>query len=435
MTNIELQKLLNETPGGDVIIPSGEYEGPFAVNKTCRIIGRDVTLWRNKGPVLIINASDVILEELRVEIANNNLSAADSVAISSAKGDTKFNNIEIIGRISGIKDEEKAWGIPKFLNLGRLPAEKTCSFELELTVPVRTEILSTVHDITLTPSVLEAGTTVVTMTISPVRNGSYIYGELLFRSAVTRRVYVSGSADENAAASHEPAMLYKADPEALAEEERAAAESTAEAFAEEIIFPDMSEPLPDKKEMYTAENKDEPAELNSIFILERGMHIPLSCATAEIELVYDNKDFPMEIDAFAFMADKHLTVTKNDRFVFFGNDHSNCGGVRYLNAPDKKVLYINFNILPLDIAEIDIAYSIYENPTGLNFSHLKNPAVSVKLSDGRNLVYPLAKPLDCNTLVGLEICYTNSRWELTPLGMAYPMGLNSLCSNYGLKIR
>ena len=95
MTNIELQKLLNETPGGDVIIPSGEYEGPFAVNKTCRIIGRDVTLWRNKGPVLIINASDVILEELRVEIANNNLSAADSVAISSAKGDTKFNNIEI----------------------------------------------------------------------------------------------------------------------------------------------------------------------------------------------------------------------------------------------------------------------------------------------------------------------------------------------------
>ncbi|MBQ8826538.1 MAG: TerD family protein [Oscillospiraceae bacterium] len=435
MTNIELQKLLNETVGGDVIIPSGEFEGPFAVNKPCRIIGRDVTLWRNKGPVLSVNAPNVILEELRVEITNNNLNAADSVAVSSARGDTKFNDVEIIGRLSGIKDEEKAWGIPKFINLGRLPAERACSFELVLTVPVRTEIMSTVHDITLTPSVLEAGTTSVTMTVSPVRSGSYIYGELLFRSAVTRRVYVSGSADENVTAFEDGSTLYKADPEALAEEERDAAESAAESFVEEVIFPEMSEPLPEKNEMYTAENKDDPADLNSLFILERGMHIPITCATAEIELIYDNKDFPMEIDAFAFMADKHLTVTKNDRFVFFGNDHSNCGGVRYLNAPDKKVLYVNFNILPLDIAEIDIAYSIYENPTGLNFSHLKNPAVSVRLSDGRNLIYPLVKPLDQNTLVGLEICYTNSRWELTPLGMVYPMGLNSLCSNYGLKIR
>ena len=236
MTNIELQKLLNDTPGGDVTIPSGEFEGPFAVNKTCRIIGKDVTLWRNKGPVLRVNAPNVVLEDLRVEITNNNLGAADSVAVSSSTGDTKFDNVEIIGRLSGIKDEEKPWGIPKFINLGRLPAEKVCCFELELIVPVRTEILSTVHDIILTPSVLEAGTNVVTMTISPVRSGSYIYGELLFRSAVTRRVYVSGSADENVTDFEDGIMLYKADPEALAEEERTAAESAADDFAEEMIF-------------------------------------------------------------------------------------------------------------------------------------------------------------------------------------------------------
>lgn len=426
-----MQKLLNSPENGEVRLPSGEFEGPFMVNAPCRIIGRDTTLWRNKGPVLIINTPGVTVENIRAEITNSNLPSSESVAIV-AKEDTVFKDTEIIGRLTGVKGEEKPWGIPKFVRLGRIPAERQLEFILEVIVPVRTEIISEVHDVTVSPTVLEAGANTVTLRVSPVRSGSYIYGELVFCSAVKKRVYVSGTADENVFVQSE-SVIYRADPQAMAQEENSC--ETAETYADEVIFPDMSVPLPEKNEMYTPEvdtSKDTP---QSLFILERGMHIPLGCDGAEIELVYDNKDFPMEIDAFAFMADKHLAVTKNDRFVFFGNDHSQCGGVRYLNAPDRKVMYINFNILPMDISEVDIAYSIYENPTGLNFSHLKNPAISVKLSDGRHFIYPLQKPLDKNTLVGLEISYMNSRWELTPLGMIYPMGLSSLCSNYGLKIR
>lgn len=434
MTNIELQKLLNEPVNGEVRIPAGEFEGPFAVSKPCRIIGNDTTLWRNKGPVLSINSHGVTVEKIRAEITNSSLSAADNVAVS-AKEDTAFSDVEIIGRLTGIKGEEKPWGIPKFIALGKLPAERQLEFRMEVIVPVRTEIICDVHDVKISPAVLEAGENTVTLTVSPIRNGSYIYGELQFCSSVIRRVCISGSADENVTEFTDGKVLYKADAVQLEEEEAAYSKAAADFFAEDIIFPDISEPLPEKNEMYTPEEVKEEAPSKSLFILERGMHIPLNCDGAEIELIYDNKGFPMEIDAFAFMADKHLMVTKNDRFVFFGNDHSLCGGVRYLNAPDKKVMYVNFNILPLDVAEIDIAYSIYENPTGLNFSHLKNPAISVKTSDGRQFIYPLAKPLDKNTLVGLEISYTNSRWELTPLGMIYPMGLNSLCSNYGLKIR
>lgn len=434
MTNIELQRLLNEPVNGEVRIPAGEFEGPFTVSKPCRIIGNDTTLWRNKGPVLSINSHGVTVEKIRAEITNSSLSAADNIAVS-AKEDTVFTDTEIIGRLTGIKGEEKPWGIPKFIALGRLPAERQLEFRMEITVPVRTELICDVHDVRVNPTVLEPGENNVTLTVSPIRNGSYIYGEMLFKSALTRRICISGSADENVTDFTDGRVLYKADAAALAAEEADYAKAAAENFAEDIIFLDVSQPLPDKNELYTPEEVKDEAPAQSLFILERGMHIPLNCDGAEIELIYDNKDFPMEIDAFAFMADKHLMVKQNDRFVFFGNDHSLCGGVRYLNAPDKKVMYINFNILPLDVAEIDIAYSIYENPTGLNFSHLKNPAISVKTSDGRQFIYPLAKPLDKNTLVGLEISYTNSRWELTPLGMIYPMGLNSLCSNYGLKIR
>ena len=200
-----------------------------------------------------------------------------------------------------------------------------------------------------------------------------------------------------------------------------------------MIYPEAVS-LPEKNEMYKPEIEEEKTPLRSLYIINRGMHIPITCADAEIELIYDNKDFPMAVDAFAFMADKHGNVTQNDRFVFFGNDHSQCGSVRYLDAPDKKAMYINFNILPLDISQIDIAYSIYDNPRGLDFSGLVNPAISVKLGNGQCLIYQLEKPLDQNTLVGLEIAYLNSRWELTPLGMIYPMGLNNLCGNYGLKI-
>ncbi len=431
----ELQELLNN-PGlnGEIRLPSGEFEGPFSVNSPCRVIGNSTTLWRGRGPVLTVNAENVTLENLRIEITNDSLPAGENISVLSQKSGTKFSNVEVIGRIGGIDGEDSPWGIPKMLSLGKFPAETECSCTAEIIVPVEAELISISHDITVSPERLTAGTNTVTVTIAPIRKGSYVYGELLLRSAVTRRIYVSGSADDTVTDFENGKIIFKADAAALAEEEKILEELS---FEEEIIYPELSEPLPEKNEMYKPEISEigeETESLHSLYIINRGMSVPIKCASAEIELLYDNKDFPMEVDAFAFMADKHGNVTRNDRFIFFGNDHSEYGEVRYLNAPDKKAIYINFNILPLDVSEIDIAYSIYENPAMLNFRNLKNPAISVKLSDEMQLIYRLEPPLNENTLVGLQIVYSNSRWELTPLGMIYPMGLASLCGNYGLKI-
>ncbi len=433
MTNSELQRLIdNPDFSGEVHIPSGEFEGPFTISKPCRIIGNNTTIWCRKGSVITVSSSGAVLENLRIEITNENLPAAECIAVNSMHGDTKFTDVEIDGRLKGIPGEEKPWGIPKILSLGKIPAECECSFTIEVIVPVKTEIISVIHDVTISPAFLDEGKNVVTVTIAPIRSGSYIYGELLFKSAVTRRVYLSCSADEAASDFENGRVVFAADEAALEAEEK---ETAQVEFAEEMIFPDMSVPVSQTNE-YTPEIvEDEPVETHSLFMLERGMNVPVNCESAEIELLYDNKDFPMEIDAFTFMADKHLNVTKNDRFVFFGNDHSLCGGVRYLNAPDRKVIYINFDRLPIDVAEIDIAYSIYQNPLNLNFSNLKNPAISIKLSDGRQLIYRLQPPLTHNTVVGIEIGYSESHWVINPLGMIYPMGLESLCSNYGLKIK
>lgn len=435
MTSIELQKLLNSPDrSGEVHLPQGEFEGPFVIEKPCKVIGNETTLWSGRGAVLTVKASEVSLEHLRAEITNSSLTGPDSIAISSLTGDTAFSDVEIIGGISGIEGEEQPWGVPKNIDLGKIPPERECSFVMELITPAAAELISTFHDISVYPERLEPGENRVTLTVQPIRSGSYIYGELLLRSKVTRRIYLSGVSAEGAAFEDEQ-TVFKADPSAMAAE----AEAMSRAAEEEIIYPDIIDTPPDSSQMYkpeevTEEPPEEKQELHSLYIIERGMHIMLECAEAEIELVYDNKDFPMDVDAFAFMTDKHGIVTQNDRFVFFGNDRSFCGGVKYLNAPDKKAMYINFNVLPLDIAGIDIAYSIYENPGGLDFSDLKNPAVRINLSDGKTLIYQLEKPLNAGTVVGAAISYTNSRWELSPLGMIYPKGLADLCGNYGLKI-
>ncbi|MGN0585833.1 MAG: TerD family protein [Oscillospiraceae bacterium] len=432
---INIQRLIDSTSAyGEVYLPQGEFEGPFTVNKPCRIIGDNTTLWCGSGTILTIKAGGAELENLRAEITCADPNSADCAAICCEADDTKFDGVEIIGRVIGIDGEDKPWGIPRTLELGTFPAERQCTFKAELIVPVETDITSLFQDMTIEPRHLSSGRNTVTVTCAPIRAGSYIYGEVLLRSEFIRRIYISGAAGD-APEYIDGAVIFSADENALAAEEEALKNIAVQKISEqEIIFPDFIEPPPDTNEMYIPPVDDTPAQIHSLCIIERGMVVTPQTSELEIELIYDNKDFPMDVDAFAFMADKHGNVTHNDRFVFFGNDRSLCGGVRYLNAPDKKAMYINFNIMPLDVNQIDIAYSIYENPRGLNFSDLINPAISIKTGDGQQMIFRLEPPLNQSTLVGLEIRYENSRWGISPLGMIYPMGLANLCGNYGLKI-
>lgn len=432
---INIQRLIDSASEyGEVYLPQGEFEGPFTVSKPCRIIGENTTLWSGSGTILTISSDGVAVENLRAELTRADPNAADCAAIRCEADGAKFDGVEIIGRIIGIDGEEKPWGIPRTLELGSFPPERQCTFKAELIVPVETDITPLFQDMTIEPKRLSPGRNTVTVTCAPIRAGSYIYGEVLLRSEFIRRVYISGAAGD-APGYIDGAVIFSADENALAAEEEAVRLREERNISEQdIIFPDMTEPPPDTNEMYIPPADDTPAQLHSLCIIERGMVVTPQSPELEIEFIYDNKDFPMDVDAFAFMADKRGIVTRNDRFVFFGNDRSLCGGVRYLNAPDKKVMYISFDIIPPDVSQIDIAYSIYENPRGLNFSDLENPAISIKTGDGQHMIFRIAPPLDQSTLVGLEMRCEDSRWGISPLGMIYPMGLADLCGNYGLKI-
>lgn len=416
----ELQKRLDSAElNGEVKIPHGEYEGNFVISVPCTVHGNGALLMCGKGTVLTINAPDVEINDLFAE----HLDPRGGTAICSSCQGTALNNVTVSGKVTGVDGEEGYFGIPTVINIGSFPEEELCSVRIHIAIPTAARLISNADGINIPSPELSAGENIVLIEIEPMRSGTILYGELMLETGVKRRIYISGEAVSNAYGFEDGALVYEAEP----------APSDDEISEQGVIYPeedDDDEPL-----ISPMPYDDEKSKTHELLIIERGMLVKADSASAQIELLYDNKDFPMEIDAFAFMANDEGTVTQNDRFVFFGNDHSVGGGVKFLNAPDKKVFYINFDLIPQDVAEIDIAYSIYSNPMNLNFSDLSNPAVSITLENGTNYIFMLPKPLDVGTLVGIELIRSEDGFRISPLGMIYPRGLEDLCRNYGLILK
>lgn len=405
---------------GEVKIPHGEYEGNFVVSVPCTINGNGALLLCDKGTALTVKAPDVEINDLLTE----HIDPRVGTALCSSCSGTMLNNVVVSGKVTGIDGEEGYFGIPTVINVGAFPADERCTVRINILLPTAAYLASNASGVTIPSPELYAGENTVLIEIEPMKSGTVLYGELMLETGVSRRIYISGEAVSNAHGFEDGALVYEAEP----------APTEDEISEQGIIYPEEDEEDIDEALLAPMPYDDEKEKTHELLIIERGMLVKADSPTAQIELLYDNKDFPMEVDAFAFMTNDEGIVTQNDRFVFFGNDHSIGGGVRLLNAPDKKVFHINFSLIPQDVAEIDIAYSIYSNPMNLNFSDLVNPAVSITLSDGTNYIFMLPKPLDVGTVVGIELIRNEDGFRISPLGMIYPRGLEDLCRNYGLNI-
>ncbi len=423
MNNSDIQRLLDSPENyGTVNLPGGEFEGPFEINKPCTVIGNNTTLWGGTGAILTVKAPGVTLRNLRVEITNDSLPPHKYISIYSTVHDTSFENVEVIGNLAGIAGEEKYWGIPKVLNMGSFSSDKKHIFRFMLDVPVDAELIASFYDVKIYPDKLKAGINTVTIETSPVRTGSYIYGEIFLKSAVTRRIYLSGTADENLTDTHNGTVIFEPS------EYNAAGHFTEQdIIAESIIFPEINYNLKNTEKLYSPDNNDE-------IIIRRGQNINLTCTNAEIDLVCASSDFPMDIDIYAFLLDSYGSVRAKNNFVFFGNDHSACTGVKYLNAPDKRVMFLNLKSIAPDISQTDIAFSIYDAAPDVNFSRLKEPAMRIACDDGKTYIFPLQGKLNEKTLVACEIKRRDNLWVLNPLGMIYRYGINELCGSYGIKV-
>ncbi len=424
-----IQQLLdNPDSTGRVELPRGELEGKFIVRKSCKINGNGSLLWSNSGPVLIVDAENVQIDNLKIELTNSNLPPEQYVSVFCRNNDTAFTNVEVNGAVLGIKDEEQFWGIPRIIDLGTFEAEKEHAYIIEIYSPVEAEISCNFHDVTLSVDTLVQGYNTVTVNVGKIRSGSLIYGNIVIKSAVERRVILSGTAgDENTFA--DGAMLYTVDREAPVQ------------YAEMLNNLDyvqlatMPEPELETVEPELEEIDEEPViEYNEEnVIIAPGKRLPIAPKQYKIELI-GKSELKMDIDAYLFMLDSNGKVSNDKRMIFFGNDHSDCGSVTYLNAPDKRVMYIDFRRIPAGVSMMVMLFSIYGNNPDHLFDKFRDGDISILCENGVHMHLPLSENIHQKTLLAVAFERTDGIWEMIPSGKGIGLPLEEICRGYGVTI-
>lgn len=431
----DIQKLLDSPDSsGNVHLPAGEFEGKFIVTKSCTVNGNGAVLWNSSGPVLVVAAENVTVNNIKIELTSDNIPYEQTVSVYCKYGDTKFSDTEINGMLLGIPDEEQYWGFPRIVSLGRLPAEMEQSFALELYAPVEAEISGELYNVSLSADTLSAGFNTVTLTVGKVRSGSLLYGCIRIRSAVERKIIISGEiGDENEPMSagymlcsvqrdapiRHSEMLERLDPVQLAtfpEPEQEAVESVYEPIDEPVTY------------------SGESGVREENVLIPSGKRLPLSMKQYKFELLWKSARTAIDMDGYLFMLNGGGTVSSDKRMIFFGNDRSDCGSVHYLNAADKRAMFIDFGAVPKDVTRMVLLFSIYGNKPDQLFSMLDGAEISILCENGVHMHMPLENGIQYRTVLALGFEKTDGVWEMISSGKGVAMSLADICRSYGVTV-
>jgi stress response protein SCP2 len=287
--------------------------------------------------------------------------------------------------------------IPKILKLGLIPAETLYAAVFEVITDGDSEITNT-QDIKFSQSSLTAGKNTVTATIAPLREGTILYTDFKIadeKVIITAEASISGYNEQDR-------LVYSTDGGDSETPER----------------------------LYLPKYPGSPQKQTAETILTRGSHINLRGDDFEAVISFDTDGYSHDIDAYVFLHDGGGTVKSPADLIFFGNDTAQNGSVSYLNAPDKRAVYVDFAKLPADIRQLDFVFAFYGSG-GEMFSKLKSCGVKINCG-GDRMYIPLSE--NAAVIVAFEITRTGDSFVLSPLVMPYKKGIETLCRNYGLKV-
>lgn len=438
MSGIDIQKLLDEPKGGVVNLPCGEFEGRFFVRKSCTVNGGGALLWSSSGPVLVVEADGVSVNNLKVELTADNIPEKQHISVYCRGKKAVFSEVEVNGSVIGVQSEEQYWGIPKMLDLGRLPAERRESFSLEIYSPVEAEIRCGIYDIKLSQDTLSKGYNNITLTVEKIRSGSMIYGSIFITSnvtGITRKIFISGEvsgADEPAPQNY---MLYSVDREAP---------YTYQKMLDELDMASLAAmPEPESERVFLTEEERNPKrserlnydKTNETEIFS-GRRIPLAPREYRIELLCRGMRMKLDIDAYLFMLGEKGKVRNNSSMIFFGNMQSSCGSVRYMSDSEsgERAMFIDFRNIPADVTHMTLLFSIYGDKYWQQFSKLIDGEISFLCENGVRMRMKLEKNIDCRTILACGFERLDGVWELVPSGKGVAMRLPEICKSYGVVI-
>lgn len=410
-----LSDIIANTPaGGTAALPAGEYEGPVVIDKPVTLRGNGATVWAKHGSVIEVRSQGVTLEGLRVEITEGALSEP---AIT-AKFPVGVRDVEVLGTVSGFGAEDGECGIPRALQLGELSPSEENSFRLTVDIPAPARIICTASGVRFEPQQLPTGRTDVTLYVSGSGSASLVYSEILLESQFRRRIYLSGRFTANAPAVrdriiYESSQISRDTAQALP----ALTPVPAKQEAADVISDVGSAPLPD----------GQPLEL------KKGQRVPAAGHVSGRVDVYltGQRLGDADIDPYVFLLDETEKCRSDGGLVFFGNECSPDGAVRYY--PDDGHVSVDLGKLSPEIQRVAIAYSVYSGDSVKNFSQVKAPRVSLE-SQGRERVrFDIEGLTNEITIIAMELYIYRGEWRISAVGAGYRDGLVKLCSRYGIE--
>lgn len=403
-------------PGSEVVLPSGEFEGPLVINKPLRLRGKNTTVWARKSPVIKINSNGVTIEDIRAEITEGSTEepAVKADVLASAR------NVEVLGRVLGFGAEDGYFDVPRTIDLGRFPSDKENSYRLEVNVPVKTEVICELREVTVEPRELTPGRNTLTIKVNGISAAMFLYAEVLFKSQFVRRTYILGKPDETAAAA-EMREIYSAP-----ERDLNARESILESAA---TFGSESSP---KTDVITMPQMADPAL--APLDMQRGQRVGLCKYLGEKFEVWFTSNAPRgyEIDPYLFLLQSGDKAVGDEGLVFFGNESSQNGEVKYF-ANDGHIEIDLAKVSP-KIQKIALAYSIYDGSANKNFRSILSPRVSLRNSSGERVSFSISGLSNETTIVAVEFYLYKGEWKISAVGAGYKEGLAKLCNSYGIEV-
>lgn len=401
-----IQNYFNEAQKDFTFTP-GEYEGPLIIDRPCTVDGKMSTIWGTTEPLLQITSDSVIIKNLRVELVGDN--KKNGTALKSTYKNVVLENVEVCGEVVGVSGEPGQWNIPTVISLGDFAADNENDFITEITLPAPVTLQCKIAGVDITPTNLKPGKNILKIHVLPMRDNTILFGSMILKGRVDRRIYLSGKSLKSAQQHRETPPISGNLP--------------------------LSEPLqvdlPDHVVAPMVDNDSRTA------VACRGQRVSArDLENKKLKIVFDYKssDKHLDIDQYVFMLEQNNLVGSDDDFIFFGNAASNCNSVKISDGEDNRLTLIELKNVPSRIQKIAVCISIYEDGKNYTFADVVEPTLRLFSEDREFSRFPLDCLTEEKTVVGLELYRYKGEWKINFVGSGYSKGLDTLCRSFGVDI-
>ena len=164
------------------------------------------------------------------------------------------------------------------------------------------------------------------------------------------------------------------------------------------------------------------------------------CTRIRLGFGWNTNDARCDVDASAFLLGESGRVLSDEGFVFYGQQTSSDGSVRFQpsGADDRETITVDTARIDPRICKIVFVLTIDEALTQkLHFGMLQN--VYLRILDDRDgreiLSYPLGNAFENVTSMTLgELYLHQGQWKFNPVGNGVHMDLAGQCALYGVTL-